>query len=247
MTAEQIQEVQAKELAFRFGTALDGYFLPKPASEVFEKGEQAMVPLLAGSNSEEQGPKGIMGNQAPTAENFANAVRRLYGDRADKVLKLYPATTPEEVLQAATDLGSARFIGLGTWKWTELQMKTGKPVYRYFYAHPRPPYTTDATPSQRPKGAAHSAEIQYAIGNLDLDKRYGWDQDDYRVSQVMQAYFANFVKSGDPNGGGLPKWPANRSDTNFERMRIDVEPRAEREPERARYLVLDSIGAPAAH
>jgi len=255
MSAEQIQEAAAKAQGVRFSTALDGYFLPKSLTEIFEAGEQAKVPLLAGSNSEEQPARAVLGGSEPTAENFANAVRKLYGERADAVLKVYSGSTPEEVLQAATDLASARFVGFSTWKWTELQLKTGgKPVYRYYYDRVRPKYTpanpppagaTSATPGRGgppspPRGAAHSAEIQYAMGNLDLDKRYAWEPADYKVSEVMQAYFANFVKTGNPNGAGLPDWPQYKSASNFSRMRISLNSHAEPEPERARYLVLDA-------
>ncbi len=94
-----------------------------------------------------------------------------------------------------------------------------------------------------PRGALHSAEIQYAMGNLDLDQRYEWEPADYKVSAIMQRYFVNFVKTGNPNGGGLPNWPAYASDTNFQRMRLDVDSRAEPEPERSRYLALDAVSA----
>lgn len=254
LTAEQLQEVVAKGPGMRFRPNLDGYFLPRPLKEIFTAGEQAKVPLLAGSNTEEQSGRAILGQHEPTPENFAKVVRTLYGARADGILKAYAATTPEEVLQAATDLASARFIGHGTWKWTELQMQTGgKPVYRYMYARPRPNYTpldgqvsparppaaaTKAGPAI-PRGAGHSAEIQYAMGNLPLDKRYAWEPDDYKVSVALQGYFVNFIKTGNPNGAGLPAWPAYTS-PGYQRMRIDVHSVVEREPERARYLALDA-------
>lgn len=278
MTAEQIQEAVAKASGggpggnrgggggggvptLRFSVNLDGHFLPKTLTEIFEAGEQSKVPLLAGSNSEEQGARGILGQKfnEPTVENFAEAIRRLYGENAEQVLKVYAPKTPEEVLQAATDLASARFISHSTWKWTELQMKTGgKPVYRYFYARVRPRYNGmpgQELPPQRPnagagagapagpRGAAHSAEIQYAMGNLDLDNRYSWESGDRKVSETMHAYFVNFIKTGNPNGAGLPQWPAYTAEGNYQRMRIDVESKAEPEPDRARYLVLDAIFA----
>jgi para-nitrobenzyl esterase len=245
MTAEQIQ----KNPRARFNRTLDGYFLPKPLTDIFEAGEQAKVPLLAGSNSEEQSARSVLGASEPTPENFANAVRKLYGDRAGELLKVYAPQTPDEVLEAAADLASARFIAYGTWKWTELQMKTsGKPVYRYFYTHPRPRFlgnSGEAAPPAEPptRGAEHSAEIQYALGNLPPDKRYTWQDADYKVSEVMQAYFANFIKTGNPNGAGLPDWPAYTSATNFQRMRLDVDSRAEAEPHRDRYLALDAVNA----
>ena len=82
MTAEQIQDAVAQTQGVRFNTALDGYFLPKPLADIYAAGEQAKVPLLAGSNSEEQGARGVLGTGAPTPENFVAGVRRLYGDRA---------------------------------------------------------------------------------------------------------------------------------------------------------------------
>jgi para-nitrobenzyl esterase len=239
----------------RFSANLDGYFLPKTLTQIYEAGEQARIPLLAGSNSEEMSARVILGQNEPTVESFTDAVRKMYGESADRVLKVYAPKTPDEVLQVATDLASARFIAFGTWKWTELQMRTGgKPVYRYFYTRIRPRYlgipgqTPPVAPEEgrgmtppAPRGAAHSAEIQYAMGNLDLDSRYTWEPDDRKVSETMQGYFVNFSKTGNPNGPGLPTWPAYDAGTNYMRMRIDVVSQAEPETDRARYEVLDAI------
>ncbi len=81
------------------------------------------------------------------------------------------------------------------------------------------------------------------MGNLDLDKRYAWEPDDYEVSKVMQAYFVNFIKTGNPNGVGLPDWPAYRADNNYQCMRIDVKSQAGPELQRDRYLALDAAAA----
>lgn len=249
MTAEKIQEALVKAAppgpgpgGLRFRPNLDGYFLAKPLKEIFAAGEQAKVPLLAGSNTEEMNARAVLGQGDPTPENFAAAVKKFYGDRADAVLKEYAATTSDEVVQAATDLASARFIGHGTWKWNELHAQTGgKPSYRYMYARSRPRFEPQGQPAGAPraKGAVHSAEIQYAMGNLPLDKRYAWEPDDYKVSETMQAYFVNFIKTGNPNGAGLADWPVYNA-PQFLRMRIDVASRSEPEPERARYMALDA-------
>jgi para-nitrobenzyl esterase len=259
MSAEQIEDAAAKAQGVRFSTAMDGYFLAKSLTAIFEAGEQAKVPLLAGSNTEEQAARSVLGAGQPTPETLASAIRRFYGEKADPVLKAYAASTTEEVYEAATHLASARFIAYGTWKWTELQMKTGgKPVYRYLYARPRPAYLgmpgepapaagrgaqRPAVQPAAPRGAAHSSEIQYAMGNLDLDKRYTWEPADYQVSKTMQAYFVNFIKTGNPNGPGVPNWPAYRADSDYQRMRIDVKSQAEPEGDRARYLALEAATA----
>jgi para-nitrobenzyl esterase len=270
MTAEQIQDATAKAQGVRFSTAMDGYFLSNSLTAIFEAGEQAKVPLLAGSNTEEQAARSVLGVGGPTPEALASAIRRFYGEKADPVLKAYAANTTDEVYEAAAHLASARFISYGTWKWTELQMKTGgKPVYRYLYTHPRPDYLgmpgqpAPAAPAAgrggnagagapsgagaqqppAPRGAVHSAEIQCAMGNLDLDKRYTWEPADYEVSKTMQAYFVNFIKTGNPNGPGLPNWPAYRAGNDYQRMRMDVKFQAEPEGDRNRYLALEAAMA----
>jgi para-nitrobenzyl esterase len=257
MTAQRLRDAAAKAQGIRFSTAMDGYFLSKTLTETALAGEQAKVPLLAGSNTEEQGARAVLAGGDPTPETLAEAIRKFYGDKAEPVLQAYAATTTDEVFEAAMHLASARFISYGTWKWTELHMQTsGKPVYRYLYAKVRPAYLgmpgqpppPTPAPGQgaalqppAPRGAAHSAEIQYAMGNLDLDRRYAWEPADYDVSKTMQAYFVNFIKTGKPDGPGLPPWPAYRPETNYQRMRIDVTSQAEPEPHRARYLALDAV------
>ena len=274
MTAAQIQDaerIQAEAAIargvrwayYRFREDIDGYFLPKPPAAIFEAGEQARIPLLAGSNSAEQPASSVLGDADPTPDALANAIRKLYGDRAGPVLKAYAATTADEVFEAAAHLASANFTSWPTWKWTELHLKTGgKPIYRYLYAHPRPlrpgmpsqpglaastagTSSNPAAGAQRPvapRGASHGSEIAYAMGNLDLEKSYEWKPADYEVSRAMQAYWVNFIKTGNPNGSGLPDWPDYRPDVYY-RMRIDVNCQAEPEVHRDRYLALETAMA----
>ena len=252
MSAEQLLEATAKQGVPRFGITIDGYFLPKPAAAIFMAGEQARVPLLAGWNSEESSYRGVLGQEKPTAENYQRALQRLYAERADEALKVYSATTEDEVIQSATDLASDRFIGYSTWKWLDLHGKTGgQPVYRYFYLRPRPAMKSASAGSTSPsgnrppppRGAAHSAEIEYAMGNLATNTVYAWTPEDYKVSEILQSYFANFIKTGNPNGPGLPNWPKANGATGVQIMHIDVTPRVEEEKHRARYIFLDQFFA----
>lgn len=237
--AQQILESAGKG---RFPITVDGYFLPAEPATIYAAGKQARVPLLAGWNSEEAGWQALFGSDKPTPENYRKVVAKLYGPRADEVLKLYSATTADEVMQAATDLGSDRFIAYSTWKWMDLHVKTsGARVYRYLYARPRPAPRTGKGGAAH--GAVHSAEIEYALGNLDVNNVYAWTVDDYKVSAAIQSYFANFIKKFDPNGPGLPQWPAIRGDS-VQVMRIDVESRTEPDQTRPRYLLLDQLTKP---
>jgi len=78
------------------------------------------------------------------------------------------------------------------------------------------------------------------MGNLGTNTHFEWGPADHELSEVMQGYFANFIKTGNPNGPGLPSWPAYHSMGDFGIMRLDVESRAEPESiRRERYLFLD--------
>jgi para-nitrobenzyl esterase len=261
MTTQQIFDGAAKQGAPRFPMAIDGYFLTRSLVDTFNAGAQSKVPLLVGSNSEEQGARSVLGSDPPTVEGFASAVRRLYPQGADEILKAYAPSSEEGVNQSAVDLASDSFIGYSTWKWMESHGRTGgKPVFYYYYSRPRPSMTAamgNAVPGLAggvmpgsgraenrpapPRGAAHSAEIEYAMGNLSTNKVFAWSEDDYKVSEVMQSYFANFIKTGDPNGGSLPKWTAANAGGPMQRMRIDVASRAEAETRTARYQALDKV------
>jgi para-nitrobenzyl esterase len=98
-----------------------------------------------------------------------------------------------------------------------------------------------ASRAPAPRGAVHSAEIEYAMGNLATNTVFAWTPDDFKVSQLMQDYFANFIKTGNPNGAGLPRWQPSNDGPIVHRMRIDVEPRLEPETRTPRYKALETV------
>ncbi|QJD96457.1 carboxylesterase family protein [Mucilaginibacter robiniae] len=258
--ADQLLDAASQPGAFAVAAAIDNYFLPKAPVDIFAAGEQAHVPLLAGWNSAEINYMAVLQGATPTPENYAQKIKQLYPEHADELLKLYPGNTTEEVLKSATELASDRFIVYSTWKWTDLQSETsGKPVYRYLFSKPRPamrPEMGNATAglaggviknnNTAPKptlatftGASHASEIEFALGNLATNKVYAWTADDYKVSATMENYFANFIKTGNPNGKGLPQWQPNTKGSSIKLMNINVTSRLEPDHTRNRYLFLD--------
>jgi len=262
--ADKLLEMAGRRGGPRFDAVIDGSFLPESPLAIFQAGKQAHVPLLAGWNSEEMNAAMVLGRDPATPENLTKNIQRLYGDHAAEVSKEFAASNNDEARDAATELASDRFIALSTWKWVDLAVKTGtKPVYRYYFSRPRPamrPEMGNATanlaggvtrtgsgapapvpPAQR--GAVHSAEIEYALGNLDSNKTYAWTPEDHKVSDVMERYFANFIKTGNPNGAGEPKWPVANAGGQAHYIQIDVDTREQSSKHEGRFTTLDKIPA----
>ena len=236
---------------------LDGYFMTESADAVFEKGQQAQVPLLAGWNSLEGTPQQSLRGQAPTVENYKNAMKPQFGDMTDEIFNAYGILTDEDVMsQKGFDLASDLFTGFPTWKLCDYHAKTStQPVYRYHYMHPRPQVsakmgdmtgglaggvrekTAEEKKAQQPDiapGAVHSADIEYAMGTLDTNEYYDWQEEDYAISKLFLTYYANFCKTGNPNGEGLPQWTAITKGNldNAPVMKIDVESKEVVSPEK---------------
>ena len=256
LSTRDLYEIYAESKRFGFPTVIDGYFYPKTIPEIFKAKEQAQVPLLLGWNSTEISGMAFMQGQPYTEENYVKKVKEAYPNDHAEVLKLYPYSSPKEIEWSATMLASDRFIAYSTWKWFDLHRKnSSKPVYRYLYSKLRPPLVDKSLtpglaggtvrgqqgpPRHEPIGAPHACEIEYCMGNLDLVKDYAWTDDDYKVSETMLSYFANFIINGNPNGDKLPEWPAAEAqDTTPPVMILDTESKAVDAKEDARYMFLD--------
>ena len=88
----------------------------------------------------------------------------------------------------------------------------------------------------------HSAEIEYALGNLPTNRVFDWQPEDYQVSAIMQGYFVNFINTGDPNGLGLPTWPPADAQQLSPVMYIDVTTQARPRPASGAVPIVGSVG-----
>jgi para-nitrobenzyl esterase len=110
-------------------------------------------------------------------------------------------------------------------------------VFYYFFNQARPAKRDGSAGPDA--GAVHSGEIEYALGNLPGNNVYAWTQTDRQVSETMQGYWAQFIKTGTPNGPGLPHWPAAADkDGGLLRQTIGADTRTHVDRDAARYEFL---------
>jgi para-nitrobenzyl esterase len=234
----------------RFGPDVDGWFLPDSVPNIYAAGKQAHIPVIGGWNKDEVRAMVLMANPKVTAETFTAQAKGEFGENADKFLALYPATTDAEAFTSAGDYASDRFIIFSTWRWLEAQVQTGNaPVYRYRLdlGSPGDKFHPAAI------GAFHSDDIEYVFGTLDSRQQFTARPEDRKLSDLIQSYWTNFARTGDPNGGSgspnpdQPKWPTYNAASGWMVMHLDATSEAQPDTQRDRYLFLDSVwGKPKA-
>jgi para-nitrobenzyl esterase len=246
--AEEVLKAALSEPGLRFRPNLDGYALPKEPREIFAEGAQSHVPLLAGWNADESRGGVVLAKEKVTARSFAEQAQARYGDSAGDLLKAYPATSDAEALESAASLASDLFIGYATWKWIEAHGATGQAaIYRYSFDRKRP-IAPDTMVNGQPAtardiGARHAGEIEYVFGTLDSVPKVTWEPSDRKLSDLMMNYWTNFARTGNPNGPGLPKWPAYDKASGHAVLHLDETTGAAPEANRARYEFLDAYTA----
>lgn len=211
----------------QFNATVDGLFFPQAPQKLYSSGHFAKVPLLAGVNSQEGAYGWILGKNEVSVENYRSAIKDLYPADYETVLTLYPASNELQVMDSAQALASDRFISFATWNWIDqVSQQSLSPTYYYVYNHIRPARkkSEGGSGTHNNRGAVHSAEIEYVFGNLDVNPLYEWTSIDYKVSDTIQTYFAQFIKYQDPNAEDLPKWPTFATN---QMLIIDESPSAE--------------------
>jgi para-nitrobenzyl esterase len=234
LSAEQVLKAATPEPggnSVRYAPDIDGYFLPEGVSAIYAAGKQAHVPLIAGWNADEEG----IPQKTLTVTEFNEMAQKRFGANADKFLAAYTATTDDEALRAAKDLAGDTFIAHSTWRWLEAQAATGgQPVYRYHFE------LTSPGDKFHPAGTTfHSDDIEYVFGTLDSRQGAVWRPEDRKMSDLIQSYWTNFAKTGDPNGGDLPKWPTYNAAGGWQVMHLTPTPEARPDTQRARYEFLE--------
>ncbi|MGB9067744.1 MAG: carboxylesterase/lipase family protein [Candidatus Acidiferrales bacterium] len=232
-TAEEVLKASSPGLGGSW-PIFDGYVLLGDQYTLYQEGKYNDTPILIGSNADE----GALFVAQTTAAAYQAQIKAGYGGYADKILAAYPGDTDAHALRSARDMFRDATFAWPTWAWAQLQSKTGKgKVYVYYFSH-RPPYP-DA-PNFKDWGAAHGAEISYVFGNFP--QQMPASDADKKVSDEVSTYWTNFAKTGDPNGSGLPSWPAF-TDENQQVMKLNDPSESVSVPHLDQLKVLDGYFA----
>ena len=182
---------------------VDGWVFEEPIHDIYASGRQADVPLLVGSNADE-GTSLFGGSVSETWDAFAVEAEKLYGEQAPRFLALYPADADGGAWSAAMSSSRDALFTCEMRSWAD----SSKTAYLYYFTRV-PPHE-----ERERYGAFHAAEIPYAFANIGDDAARGingsieWDDEDRALAETMSSYWVNFATTGDPNGEGLPRWPA---------------------------------------
>ena len=220
LTAQQLLALKSSQSPYsHFGPDIDGWVIARQPASVFAAGEEAAIPLLFGTTSRELGAASWRMPTAPDA--LRKTIADYFGGLAPQALAAYglaegAQASDDPLYGSPADQWAADLIircpatAQGGW-----HNAAHHPTYEFEFAH--------AIPGQEAQGAVHGADLPYVFGYFP---KWGniagkFTDVDIQLSDLMESYWTNFAKTGNPNSAGLPDWPQFGVERKFIRFQQD--------------------------
>jgi para-nitrobenzyl esterase len=196
----QLRNLPASDLLskvrFQPHPIIDGYVIAESVTKIYKENKENKVSLLTGWNEDD----GIVIGGFEKADVYEEKILTQWGASGQELLRFYPATNDSIAEISQKNLQRDIVFGAQNYTLANLVSSQGKDTYVYRFTRKVPAGQYENF------GAFHTGEVPYAYNNLNFLNR-PFEPVDYKLADVMSSYWANFVKSGNPNGDGLAQWP----------------------------------------
>ena len=174
------------------GPMIDGKVVVGTPAAAYAAGRGAEVPLIMGANSQDFGfPRG----------RTIDELIAPFGEDREKARAIYDPNDTGAVFQVGAKISADQMMVEPARDMVRLMSSLEKPAYEYRFSY------VAMSLREKWKGAPHATEIPFVFNTVQA--RYGKELTpaDAAIALVMNNYWVNFAKRGDPNGEGLPEWP----------------------------------------
>jgi para-nitrobenzyl esterase len=211
-----------RKLTGQYSPIVDGYVLPESIPDIFAHNRQNHVAVIIGWNGDE------FGSGPVKKENFVKQVRQQFGADSEAFLKYFPAGTDDQATASQGKVTRDVTFAISGYKWAGIQGQySDSPVYVYNFDRKVPGNGDFAK-----YGAFHTGEVCYVMNNLKFLNNRPFGETDFALANLMSDYWVNFIKTGNPNGKGLPEWPKYNTTGNLVKV-FDAKSETEKLPDKA--------------